>query len=127
MMASNDPNPPIWAENGVPVGLGQELLLPDMDRMIDQFEAAAKVVPMLENAGIKEIVNGPIAHTPDGSPLVGPAWGLPNFWLAEGNTFGILLAGRGKYLSEWIIEGEPSIDMFEVDPRRLPMPIRNTT
>jgi dimethylglycine dehydrogenase len=90
-----------------------------MDRMIDQFEAAAKVVPMLENAGIKEIVNGPIAHTPDGSPLVGPAWGLPNFWLAEGNTFGILLAGGvGKYLSEWIIEGEPSIDMFAVDPRR---------
>ncbi|MFT4649930.1 MAG: dimethylglycine dehydrogenase [Polaribacter sp.] len=114
-----DPNPPIWAENGVPSGFGQELLTPDMDRMIEQFEAAAKVVPMLENAGIKEIVNGPIAHTPDGSPLVGPAWGLRNFWLAEGNTFGILLAGGvGKYLAEWIIEGEPSIDMFEVDPRR---------
>lgn len=114
-----DPNPPVWAENGVPTGFGQELLPPDMDRMIDQFEAASQVVPLLENAGIKEIVNGPIAHTPDGSPLVGPAWGLPNFWLAEGNTFGILLAGGvGKYLSEWIIEGEPSIDMFEVDPRR---------
>jgi dimethylglycine dehydrogenase len=114
-----DPNPPIWAENGVPEGFGQELLPPDMDRMIDQFEAAAEVVPLLQNAGIKEIVNGPIAHTPDGSPLVGPAWGLRNFWLAEGNTFGILLAGGvGKYLSEWIIDGEPSIDMFEVDPRR---------
>ena len=114
-----DPNPPVWAENGVPVGFGQELLPPDMDRMIDQFEQATRVVPLLENAGIKEIVNGPIAHTPDGSPLVGPAWSLPNFWLAEGNTFGILLAGGvGKYLSEWIIEGEPSIDMFEVDPRR---------
>ena len=87
--------------------------------MIDQFEAASQVVPLLANAGIKEIVNGPIAHTPDGSPLVGPAWGLPNFWLAEGNTFGILLAGGvGKYLSEWIVEGEPSIDMFDVDPRR---------
>ncbi|MCP4433412.1 MAG: FAD-dependent oxidoreductase, partial [Gammaproteobacteria bacterium] len=114
-----DSNPPVWAENAVPEGFGQELLDPDMDRMIDQFEAASKVVPLLENAGIREIVNGPIAHTPDGSPLVGPAWGLPNFWLAEGNTFGILLAGGvGKYLSEWIIEGEPSIDMFEVDPRR---------
>jgi dimethylglycine dehydrogenase len=114
-----DPNPPVWAENGVPTGFGQELLPPDMDRMIDQFEGAAQVVPLLQNAGIKEIVNGPIAHTPDGSPLVGPAWGLHNFWLAEGNTFGILLAGGvGKYLSEWIIDGEPSIDMFEVDPRR---------
>ncbi len=114
-----DPNPPVWAENGVPPGFGQELLPPEMDRMIDQFEAASQVVPLLRNAGIKEIVNGPIAHTPDGSPLVGPAWGLRNFWLAEGNTFGILLAGGvGKYLSEWIIEGEPGIDMFEVDPRR---------
>ncbi len=114
-----DPNPPIWAENGVPAGFGQELLPPDIDRMIDQFEAAAEVVPLLQNAGIKDIVNGPIAHTPDGSPLVGPAWGLRNFWLAEGNTFGILLAGGvGKYLSEWIIDGEPGIDMFEVDPRR---------
>jgi dimethylglycine dehydrogenase len=114
-----DPNPPIWAENGVPAGFGQELLPADMDRMIDQFEAAAKVVPLLQNAGIKEIVNGPIAHTPDGSPLVGPAWGLRNFWLAEGNTFGILLAGGvGKYLSEWIMHGETSIDMFELDPRR---------
>jgi len=114
-----DPNPPVWAEDGVPAGFGQELLPPDMDRMIDQFEGAAEVVPLLQNAGIKEIVNGPIAHTPDGSPLVGPAWGLRNFWLAEGNTFGILLAGGvGKYLSEWIIDGEPSIDMFEVDPRR---------
>jgi len=114
-----DPNPPVWAENGVPEGFGQELLSPDMDRMIDQFEGAARVVPLLQNAGIKEIVNGPIAHTPDGSPLIGPAWGLRNFWLAEGNTFGILLAGGvGKYLSEWITNGEPSIDMFEVDPRR---------
>jgi dimethylglycine dehydrogenase len=114
-----DPSPPIWAENGVPAGFGQELLPADMDRMIDQFEAAAEVVPLLQNAGIKEIVNGPIAHTPDGSPLVGPAWGLRNFWLAEGNTFGILLAGGvGKYLSEWIMNGEACIDMFELDPRR---------
>ena len=114
-----DPNPPVWAVDGVPPGFGQELLPGDLDRMIDQFEAAANIVPLLNKAGVKEIVNGPIAHTPDGSPLVGPAWGLKNFWLAEGNTFGILLAGGvGRYLSEWIIDGEPSIDMFAVDPRR---------
>ena len=114
-----DPNPPVWAVDGVPPGFGQELLPGDLDRMIDQFETAATIVPLLNKAGVKEIVNGPIAHTPDGSPLVGPAWGLKNFWLAEGNTFGILLAGGvGRYLSEWIIDGEPSIDMFAVDPRR---------
>ena len=114
-----DPNPPVWAIDGVPPGFGQELLPGNLDRMIDQFEGAAEIVPLLNKAGVKEIVNGPIAHTPDGSPLVGPAWGLKNFWLAEGNTFGILLAGGvGRYLAEWIIDGEPSIDMFAVDPRR---------
>ena len=114
-----DPNPPVWAVDGVPNGFGQELLPGDLDRMINQFEGAAQIVPLLNKAGVKEIVNGPIAHTPDGSPLVGPAWGLRNFWLAEGNTFGILLAGGvGRYLAEWIIDGEPSIDMFAVDPRR---------
>ncbi len=114
-----DPHPPVWAEDGVPAGFGQELLPPDLDRMTDQLEAAAEIVPLLQSAGIKDIVNGPIAHTPDGSPLVGPAPGLRNFWLAEGNTFGILLAGGvGHYLSRWIMEGDAGIDMFEVDPRR---------
>ena len=114
-----DPNPPVWAVDGVPLGFGQQLLEGDLDRMIEQFEQAAEIVPLLNKAGVKEIINGPIAHTPDGSPLVGPAWGLKNFWLAEGNTFGILLAGGvGRYLAEWITDGEPSIDMFAVDPRR---------
>ncbi len=114
-----DPHPPVWAEDGVPAGFGQELLPPDLDRMTDQLVAAAEIVPLLQSAGIKDIVNGPIAHTPDGSPLVGPAPGLRNFWLAEGNTFGILLAGGvGHYLSRWIMEGDAGIDMFEVDPRR---------
>jgi len=114
-----DPHPPVWAEDGVPAGFGQELLPPDMDRMIDQFEGASEIVPLLQTAGIKDIVNGPIAHTPDGSPLLGPAPGLRNFWLAEGNTFGILLAGGvGFYLTRWMMEGDAGIDMFEVDPRR---------
>ena len=114
-----DPNPPIWAENGVPAGFGQELLPPDMDRMIDQFEAASQVVPLLQNAGIKEIVNGPIAHT----PMVHRWWGRPGVSPISGSPKAIPLAscwpgGVGKYLSEWIVEGEPSIDMFDVDPRR---------
>ncbi len=70
-----DPNPPLWAENGVPDGFGQELLPPDIDRMLDQFEQASSMIPMLAKAGVKEIVNGPIAHTPNGAPLVGPAVG----------------------------------------------------
>jgi dimethylglycine dehydrogenase len=51
--------------------------------------------------------------------MVGPAWGLRNFWLSEGHSFGITAAGgSGRHLAEWIVEGSPSIDMNGVDPRR---------
>ena len=82
-------------------------------------EATINRVPSFETAGIKDIVNGPIAYTPDGSPLVGPAWGLQNVWLNEGHSFGVTAAGgAGWQLAEWMVEGEPSIDLLAVDPRR---------
>ena len=63
--------------------------------------------------------NGAIAYTPDGNPIVGPAPGLKNFWLNEGHSFGITAAGgAGWQLAEWIIDGEPTVDMMGVDPRR---------
>ena len=110
---------PCWALDGVPEGFGQELLPPDIDRLEPHIIAAGARVPIFETAGIKDHINGPIAYTPDGNPIVGPAWGLRNFWLSEGHSFGITAAGgSGKHLAEWIIEGSPSIDMMGVDPRR---------
>ena len=110
---------PAWAVDGVPEGFGQELLPPDVDRLEPHIEAAINRVPMFGRAGIKDCVNGPISYTPDGNPLIGPAYGLPNFWLAEGFSFGITAAGgAGWQLAGWIAEGEPSIDMLAVDPRR---------
>jgi dimethylglycine dehydrogenase len=76
-------------------------------------------VPSFEKAGIKDIVNGPIAYTPDGNPMVGPAFGLPNFWVSEGHSFGVTAAGgAGWQLANWIVDGEPTVDMIGVDPRR---------
>jgi len=76
-------------------------------------------VPAFGEAGIKKVYNGAIAYTPDGSPIVGPAPGLRNFWLNEGHSFGVTAAGgAGWQLAEWIVEGEPTIDMLGVDPRR---------
>ena len=110
---------PCWALDGVPEGFGQELLPPDLDRLEPHIIAAGARVPLFETAGIKDHINGPIAYTPDGNPMVGPAWGLRNFWLSEGHSFGITAAGgSGKHIAEWIIEGSPSIDMMGVDPRR---------
>src|SRR5690606_30077019 len=51
--------------------------------------------------------------------MVGPAFGLPNFWLSEGHSFGVTAAGgAGWQLANWIVDGEPSVDMIGVDPRR---------
>lgn len=108
-----------WAVDGVPPAFGQELLPPDMERLEPHIEAAIARVPSFGRAGIKDCINGPIPYTPDGGPLIGPAWGLRNYWLAEGFSFGITAAGgAGKFLAEWIVEGEPGIDMLQMDPRR---------
>ncbi|HXH01689.1 MAG TPA: FAD-dependent oxidoreductase [Candidatus Competibacteraceae bacterium] len=105
--------------DGVPPTFGKELFEGDLERLLPHVEAAMKRVPALEHCGIKDIVNGPISYTPDGSPLIGPAWGVRNVWLNEGHSFGVTAAGgSGWQLAEWIVEGEPGIDMMAVDPRR---------
>jgi dimethylglycine dehydrogenase len=104
---------------GIPPGFGAGLLPPDPERLRTIVEAAMIRVPALARAGIQRIVNGPITYTPDGNPLLGPAFGVPGYWLACGLSFGITQAGgAGRYLAEWIVEGQPSIDLWEVDPRR---------
>src|SRR5690349_2275806 len=96
-----------------------ELFQEDLDRLAPHIETAIARVPAFGEVGIKKVYNGAIAYTPDGSPIVGPAWGLRNFWLNEGHSFGVTAAGgAGWQLAEWIVEGEPTIDMMGVDPRR---------
>jgi len=105
--------------DGVPGWFGKSLFDSDLDRLLPHVEAAMKRVPALEHCGIKAIVNGPISYTPGGSPLVGPAWGVKNVWLNEGHSFGVTAAGgAGWQLANWIADGEPTVDMLGVDPRR---------
>jgi len=110
--------PAVFAD-GVLESFGRSLLPGNLDRLLPHVEAATRRVPPLEKCGIKDVVNGPIPYTPDGSPLVGPAWDVRNVWINEGHSFGITAAGgAGWQLAEWIVEGEPGIDMLAVDPRR---------
>ena len=96
-----------------------ELFEADLDRLEPHIEAAIARVPAFGEVGIKQMYNGAICYTPDGNPIIGPAWGLNNFWLNEGHSFGITAAGgAGWQLAEWIVDGEPTIDMMGVDPRR---------
>ncbi len=76
-------------------------------------------IPSAETVGLKDDFNGPICYTPDGNPLLGPAPGLRNMWLAEGFSFGITAAGgSGYYLAQMMVEGEAEIDMASLDPKR---------
>ncbi|PZO72653.1 MAG: dimethylglycine dehydrogenase [Mesorhizobium amorphae] len=96
-----------------------ELFQEDLERLMPHVETAIARVPAFGEVGIKKIYNGAIAYTPDGNPIIGPAPGLKNFWLNEGHSFGITAAGgAGWQLAEWIVDGEPTIDMMGVDPRR---------
>jgi len=96
-----------------------ELFQEDIDRLAPHIEAAMARVPAFAEVGMKQVYNGAIAYTPDGNPIIGPAWDVDNFWLSEGHSFGITAAGGGGWqLAEWIVEGEPTIDMLGVEPRR---------
>lgn len=96
-----------------------ELFQEDIERLEPHIESAMNRVPAFGEVGMKRVYNGAIAYTPDGNPIIGPAWDVDNFWLSEGHSFGITAAGgAGWQLAEWIVGGEPTIDMLGVDPRR---------
>lgn len=91
----------------------------EMEKLLPYLERAIGRVPSLGSAGVRHIVNYAMPYTPDDLPTVGPAFGHRNLWLAEGNPFGITLAGGiGWQMAEWILEGAPSMDMACCDSRR---------
>ncbi len=96
-----------------------ELFAEDLDRAAPWMERWFERMPVVADYGIKRVVNGAIPHTPDNNPLVGPAAGLPNFWMCCGSAIGIAQgAGCGKYLAQWMVHGDAEINMAGLDPRR---------
>jgi len=103
----------------VPEGFGKELFESDLNRISDYVEYSMTRTPVLANAEITSVVSGPITYSPDAIPLVGPDAEVPNMWMALGTGYGIGLAGGiGKYLSDWMIDGEPPYDLIECEPGR---------
>lgn len=101
-----------WALNGTPPDFGHELLPDDLERMEKNIESAMKVLPVLDSAGIKSVINGPMIFSPDLAPMIGPHPDVANYFCAVGVMTGFNQSGGiGKVLAEWIIEGEPSLDI----------------
>ena len=104
---------------GVPESFRADLFPLDLDRIEEEYLSMIHRLPSSEEVGLKDDFNGPICYTPDGNPLIGPAPGLRNMWLAEGFSFGITAAGgAGHYLAQLMVEGEAEIDMSSLDPKR---------
>jgi len=108
-----------WHPRGVPWDYAQTELQPDIDHIADFIEHGIYRFPIMGETGFKHVTDGPITYTPNGDPLVGPAYPLRNFFHACGYSFGITQAGGiGHYLAGWIMNGEPEIDLWPVDSRR---------
>lgn len=108
-----------WNPKGVPWDYAQTELQPDIDHIADFIENGIHRFPIMGETGFKHVTDGPITYTPNGDPLVGPAYPLKNFFHACGYSFGITQAGGiGHYLAGWIMNGEPEIDLWPVDSRR---------
>ncbi|MFN7003629.1 MAG: FAD-dependent oxidoreductase, partial [Roseinatronobacter sp.] len=103
----------------VPESFRADLFSLDLERIEEEYMSMIHRIPSSETVGLKDDYNGPICYTPDGNPLVGPAPGLRNMWLAEGFSFGITAAGgTGYYLAQMMVAGEAEIDMASLDPKR---------
>lgn len=119
LLGTYEPRSTPWKVAGTPPDFGHELLAPDLDRIADRLELAFGRIPALGRAGIKTVVNGPFTFGPDGNPMIGPVPGLTNYWAAVGVMAGFCQAGGvGLCLAEWMIDGEPSIDVWAMDIAR---------
>ncbi|HED14514.1 MAG TPA: FAD-dependent oxidoreductase [Gammaproteobacteria bacterium] len=108
-----------WAVHGTAWNFGHELLPNKLDRLGDALEAAYQRYPVLQTAGVKTIINGPFTFAPDGNPLVGPVPGLRNYWAACAVMAGFSQGGGvGLTLAEWMVEGQPSRDVYAMDVAR---------
>ncbi|WP_116599266.1 GcvT family protein [Primorskyibacter marinus] len=104
---------------GVPDSFRADLFPLNLERIEQEYMDFIHRIPSTEEVGLKDDFNGPICYTPDGNPLLGPAPGLRNMWLAEGFSFGITAGGgAGYYLAQLMVEGEADIDMASLDPKR---------
>ncbi|MEM0990998.1 MAG: FAD-dependent oxidoreductase [Pseudomonadota bacterium] len=119
LLGTYEPRSTPWKVAGTPQDFGHELLQPDLDRIADRLEMSFERIPAIGNAGIKDAINGPFTFGPDGNPMIGPVPGMKNYWCAVGVMAGFCQGGGvGLTMAEWMIDGEPSIDVWAMDIAR---------
>jgi glycine cleavage system T protein len=119
IMGGYERDPAPWALDGVPDGFEAQLLPEDWDRFDELLTNSIERVPAMESAEVRKLFNGPEAFTPDGEFILGES-DVPGFWVAAGFcAHGLAGAGgMGWQMAEWIVNGEPSLDLWHMDSRR---------
>ena len=119
IMGGYERHPAPWGLDGIPSDFNGRLLEPDWDRFEPLMTNAIVRTPSLKDAEVVRLVNGPEAFTPDGEFILGPSE-VRGFWVAAGFcAHGLAGAGgMGRLVAEWIVDGHPSLDAWEMDSRR---------
>ncbi|MBP0437230.1 GcvT family protein [Tianweitania sediminis] len=108
-----------WAEDSTPLDFGHELFADDLERIEENMMRAIERVPAVGETGIKRVINGPMIWSPDSAALFGPVPELSNYFCCNGIIPGFSQSGGlGRLSAEWIVEGEPTLDMFGWDLAR---------
>jgi glycine cleavage system T protein len=119
VMGGYERHPAPWGLDGIPHDFNGQLLPEDWERFEELMTNAVVRVPELEEAEVVQLVNGPEAFTPDGEFILGET-DVRGIWVAAGFcAHGLAGAGgMGRLVAEWIVEGLPSLDVWEMDSRR---------
>ncbi len=120
LLGAFEPKAKPWGMDGIPEDFCFDQLPEDFDHFEPILEKAVRRMPMLETAGIHTFFNGPESFTPDDRYYLGEAPELKGYWVAAGyNSIGIVSSGgAGFALAQWMHDGEPPFDLWEVDIRR---------
>ncbi|MSP88239.1 MAG: FAD-dependent oxidoreductase [Alphaproteobacteria bacterium] len=119
IMGVHEPHTPYCFVDGIPEDFGQELLPPDLERGAACLQAGMARVPAFSRVGIKKVICGPTSRTVDFNGLMGPLWNHRNLHILAGFSAGVgQSAGVGRLMAEWIVRGEPSLDVAPLDVAR---------
>ena len=118
-MGVHEPHTPYCFVDGIPEDFGQELLPPDLERGAACLQAGMARVPAFARVGIKKVICGPTSRTVDFNGLMGPLWNHRNLHVLAGFSAGVgQSAAVGRLMAEWIVRGEPSLDVAPLDVAR---------
>ena len=120
-------NPVPWGLDGIPADFNNRLVPPDWEQFAPLMENAARRIPVLASAEIVRLIHGPEAFTPDGEFILGEAPEVTGFFVAAGFcAHGIAGAGgAGRIVADWIVDGDPGLDVWQMDLRRFGLEARS--